>query len=74
MRAGLLVSATCFLALNGTVLLGQWISGDTSLQFMLGTAAIIAGSSAGLFSVIATLGLTVSAPFEDERATKLTSH
>jgi hypothetical protein len=59
MRSALLISTVCFIFLNGTVLLDQWITG-ASLQFMLGTTALIAGMCAGLFAAVAAAGLAIS--------------
>jgi hypothetical protein len=67
MRLGLAISAVAFFALAGTVLVDQWISGKTSARFMLGTAALIVGSCVGLFAIIGTLGLAISAAFGEER-------
>jgi hypothetical protein len=70
MRLGIAISAVAFFALAGTVLVDQWISGKTSARFMLGTAALIVGSCIGLFAIVGTLGLAISAAFAEERATR----
>jgi hypothetical protein len=60
--------------LNGTVLLAQWITGAASLQFMLGTAALITGTCAGLFAALAALGLAISTRYPNRRSrTKATT-
>jgi hypothetical protein len=61
MRAGLLIALIAFLVVGGDVLLAQWIIGSASLEFVLGTAALIAGLCLGLFAVIAAIGLVVAA-------------
>jgi hypothetical protein len=68
MRSALLLSAASFALLNGTVLLDEWISGDTTLQSMLGTAALIAGLCVGLFAIVAAFGLVIPAKSEHDRA------
>ena len=61
MRLGFLVAVLAFLVLGSDVLLDQWIIGYASAQFILGTAALIAGVCIGLFAIIAGLGLAVAA-------------
>ena len=61
MRLGLFVAVLSFVVLGTDVLLDQWIIGYASAQFILGTAALIAGVCLGLFAVIAGFGLAVSA-------------
>ena len=60
-RLGVLVALVVFVGLGTDVLLTQWISGNTTGKFILGTAALIAGISAGLFAFIAATGLVVAA-------------
>jgi hypothetical protein len=61
MRVGLLIAVTAFVVVGGDVLLAQWIIGSHSVEFVLGTAALIAGICLGLFAVIAAIGLVVAA-------------
>ena len=61
MRVGLIISVVAFLIIASDVLLDQWIIGYASAQFILGTAALIAGICLGLFAIIAGLGLAVAA-------------
>jgi hypothetical protein len=61
MRLGLLVAVFAFLVVGSDVLLDQWIIGYASAQFILGTAALIAGICIGLFAIIAGLGLAIAA-------------
>ncbi|MFL5091338.1 MAG: hypothetical protein ACJ8D7_13315 [Xanthobacteraceae bacterium] len=61
MRLGLIVAVAAFLIVGSDVLLDQWIIGYASAQFILGTAALIAGICLGLFAIIAGLGLAVAA-------------
>ena len=59
-RLGVLLALVVFVGLGSDVLLTQWISGNTTGKFILGTAALIAGISAGLFAFIAATGLVVA--------------
>jgi hypothetical protein len=65
-RFSFLVSVCTFVMLAGTDLVDQWIAGHISARFMLGTAFLIAGVCAGLFGIIAAIGLAVSVAFNDE--------
>jgi hypothetical protein len=59
-RFGVLIAAVAFLVVGSDVLLDQWITGNVRPEFILGTAALIAGICVGLFAVIAAIGLAVS--------------
>jgi hypothetical protein len=61
MRLGLSVAVIAFVIVGSDILLDQWIIGYASAQFILGTAALIAGICIGLFVVIAGLGLAIAA-------------
>jgi hypothetical protein len=61
MRLAILISVAAFLILASDVLLDQWISGYASAEFILGTAALIAGICIGLFAIVAALGLVIDA-------------
>lgn len=60
-RLGLLIALIAFLVVGTDFLLTQWITGGARPEFILGTAAFIAGISVGLFAIIAAIGLAVSA-------------
>jgi hypothetical protein len=60
MRVGLIVAIVAFMVVGSDILLDQWIIGYASTQFILGTAAMIAGVCVGLFAVIAGIGLAVA--------------
>ena len=68
MRLSLLVSGLVFFILGGNVLIEQWIIGQASAEFILGTAVLIAGISVGLFAFIAALGLAISIALGEEPA------
>jgi hypothetical protein len=68
MRLGLTVGIVAFLVVGSDVLLDQWIIGYASTQFILGTAALIAGICLGLFAIIAGLGLAVAAALRPKPA------
>jgi hypothetical protein len=61
MRLGLLIAVIAFVVVASDVLLAQWIRGNASPEFILGTAALIGGVCIGLFAVIAAIGLAVAA-------------
>jgi hypothetical protein len=63
MRLGLIVAVIAFLIVASDILLDQWIIGYASAQFILGTAALIAGICTGLFAIIAGLGLAIATAF-----------
>jgi hypothetical protein len=63
MRVGLIVAVVAFVIVGSDILLDQWIIGYASTQFILGTAALIAGICIGLFAIIAGLGLAIAAAF-----------
>jgi hypothetical protein len=66
MYGSALVSTVAFLVLGSTVLLDQWIIGQASTGFMIGTAILIVGLCTGLFAIITAIGLVVSVPLRDE--------
>jgi hypothetical protein len=68
MRLGLIVAVFAFVVVGTDVLLDQWIIGYASTQFILGTAALIAGVCLGLFAIIAGLGLAVATAFRQKPA------
>jgi hypothetical protein len=68
MRLGLIVASIAFVFVGSDVLLDQWIIGYASAQFILGTAALIAGICIGLFAIIAGLGLAVAAALRHKPA------
>ena len=84
MQLSIAVSVLVFLLLGSTVLLDQWIIGQASVAFMIGTAFLIVGFSLGLFAIIAAIGLIVAAPLRDDdtmreprpsnRGTEATAH
>jgi hypothetical protein len=47
MRLGLVIAVLAFLVVGSDVLLDQWIIGYASAEFILGTAAFIAGIASG---------------------------
>jgi hypothetical protein len=61
MRSGFLIAVVAFAVLSSDILLAQWISGNVGAEFILGTAALIAGACLGLFAIIAAIGLAVAA-------------
>jgi hypothetical protein len=63
MRLGLIVAVIAFVVVGSDILLDQWIIGYASTQFILGTAALIAGICIGLFAIIAAVGLAIAAAF-----------
>jgi len=63
MRLGFLTSLTAFFVLCCTVLIDQWIAGQVSAIFMLGTALLLAGLCTGLFAAVAGTGLALSMLF-----------
>jgi hypothetical protein len=65
-RLGLCVSASVFTFFAGTGLIDQWIAGYMTARFMLGTALVIAGACAGLFVIVAGVGLAVSFAYSEE--------
>jgi hypothetical protein len=67
-RLGFLTSLTAFCVLGCTILIDQWIAGQVSATFMLGTALLLAGLCTGLFAAVAAIGLAISMLFEDENA------
>jgi hypothetical protein len=68
MRLGFLTSLTVFFVLGCTVLIDQWIAGQVSATFMLGTALLLAGLCTGLFAAVAAIGLALSMLFDDHNA------
>jgi len=71
MRIGLIVATAAFLVVGSDILLDQWIIGYASAQFILGTAALIAGICVGLFAVIAGIGLAIAAALRHRPARPL---
>jgi uncharacterized protein YqgC (DUF456 family) len=67
MRLGLVIAVLAFLVVGSDVLLDQWITGYASAEFILGTAALIAGICIGLFAIIGALGLAIAAALRDKR-------
>jgi hypothetical protein len=65
MRGGLVISILAFIMVGSNVLVEQWISGQESVTFMLGTAGLIAGTCVFLFAVIVALGVAISYGFSD---------
>jgi hypothetical protein len=61
LRVGLLAAIMVFVVLETDVLLTQWISGNTSGRFIVGTAFLLAGISLAVFVVLAGIGLGVAA-------------
>jgi hypothetical protein len=51
MRLGLVIAVLAFLVVGGDVLLDQLITGYASAEFILGTAALIAGVCIRLFFI-----------------------
>jgi hypothetical protein len=77
MRVGLLIAVIAFLVVGGDTLLVQWIFGSASVEFILGTAALIAGICLGLFAVIGAIGLAVAAALrkaETHRSSREVEH
>jgi uncharacterized protein YqgC (DUF456 family) len=73
MRLGIVIAVLAFLVVGSDVLLDQWITGYASAEFILGTAALIAGICIGLFAIIGALGLAIAAAFRDKAVTQRTS-
>jgi hypothetical protein len=73
MRLGLVTAVLAFLVVGSDVLLDQWITGYASVEFILGTAALIAGICIGLFAIIGALGLAIAAALRDKAVTQRTS-
>ena len=63
-RLGFLASIIAFFILGCTVLIDQWIAGQVTAMFILGTALVLAGLCAGLFAVVAGTGLALSMLFD----------
>lgn len=61
LRLAMLAAIMVFLVLETDVLLTQWISGNTSAKFIVGTAFLLAGICLALFAVIAAIGLAIAA-------------
>jgi hypothetical protein len=59
-RFGFLIAVITFLVVGSDILLSQWITGSAKTEFILGTAALIAGMCFGLFAVIAGFGLAIA--------------
>jgi hypothetical protein len=66
-RFGLLIAVTGFILVGSDVLLAQWIIGNASAEFILGTMAIIAGVCIGIFAMVAAIGLAVAAVVSTKR-------
>jgi hypothetical protein len=64
LRLAILSALMVFVVLETDVLLTQWISGNTSAKFIVGTAFLLAGISLALFAVVAAVGLAVAAVFD----------
>jgi hypothetical protein len=64
MRLGFVTALTAFFVLACTVLIDQWIAGQVSMLFMLGTALLLAGLCTGLFAAVAGIGLALSMLFD----------
>ena len=60
-RLGLATSLAMFFVLSSSILLDQWISGQGSAFFMLGTMLVLMGFSVGWFGTILGIGLVISA-------------
>ena len=65
MRCGRVISILAFIMVGSNVLVEQWVSGQESVIFMLGTAGLIAGTCVFLFAVIAAMGWAISYGFSD---------
>jgi hypothetical protein len=63
---GLWTSAFAFFVIEGYVLHDQWEIGHASAMYMLGTAFLVAGFCIGLFAIIVTIGLVISAAYGAE--------
>jgi len=74
MQLSAAVSVAVFLLLGSTVLLDQWIIGQASVRFMIGTAMLVVGFCTGLFAIIAAIGLVVSAPLPDDGEDEADEH
>jgi len=59
-RIGLAAAVAGFLAAGVPMLLDQWILGQASALFILGTALVLAGICTGMFAAIVAAGLLVS--------------
>ena len=68
MRLGSLLSLATFVVLGGAILIDQWIAGQVSASFMVGTAFLLAGLCTGLLGAIAAVGLAISMLFGDDHA------
>jgi hypothetical protein len=66
LRLSLLISVLAFFFLGSSVLLDQWIMGLAGAGFIFGTWMVIAGLCLGLFAIVASIGLGISAAFRDE--------
>jgi hypothetical protein len=66
MSFGLSTSAVTFFVIEGDALVDQSEIGHASAMFMFGTACLAAAFCIGLFAIIMTIGLAISAAFSDE--------
>jgi hypothetical protein len=64
MRLGLFASVIAFLILSCAVLIDQWIAGQVTAVFILGTALVLAGVCTALFAAVAGMGLALSMLFD----------
>jgi hypothetical protein len=64
-RGGLVISILAFIMVGSDVLVEQWVSGQESAIFMLGTAGLIGATCVFLFVVTAAMGLVISYGFSD---------
>jgi hypothetical protein len=60
------ISLLAFFLVGGSILLDQWIAGQASARFILGTAILTAGACVGLFAVTAAIGLAASMLLRDD--------
>jgi hypothetical protein len=67
MRLGFVTALTAFFLLACSVLIDQWIAGQVSMIFLLGTALLLAGLCTGLFAAVAGIGLALSMLFDGDR-------
>jgi hypothetical protein len=66
MRISFLISLIVFVVFGGTMLIDQWIAGNASAIFILGTALLSAGVCLGLFAILAGIGTAISIAFSGE--------
>jgi hypothetical protein len=71
---GLWTSVVAFVVIEGDALWDQLQIGQASILFMFGTACLAAAACLGLFAVISTVGLAVSAAFSEEHPQRQSGH